>query len=557
MSAGDLTANGVGGVASPPPFLVDPVGENRSTKPSSWPIVSERYRKLFPIVKSFLTDLLFTTERRSLRLSRFIMGISGALFFLDAFFHREFLVLHTWDVPLTKYDFSLFSVLNDSAFAGALALFFSAASLLWGMGIRERATAMLALIGMISTNGSIHDLSTGGNMVWCLFLVGYLLIKDRNQEVVRDAAVFWLKLQFLMIYFTGILLKSADRYWQHGDSIAVNLRAFLWETDIGRWMGYEMPNEVLRYMTYGTLLIEYLIPLFIFFPVRHRLASNIAFLLVVIFHLGTALFMHLGIFPYAMIGYAAILLRWPSNAGLLTRKMLPIRSLKNFLKSFIAVSLVALVFIEFWNEKIRETKPEWWVAWPGRMLLQNTVGFNESWGMFTSRVKKPRPERVRTGNMIVLLKGKDGKLFSPSAGRNFWWGKEFVTAQNRGVMLRKLFAGRPGPGEGRGTVTDLAKDRRSDAWYLTVASHYASQAEEEVTAVYFYRFITYFHLERNAFPYRGWVSHAGLVQIWKGEPYKFVRGSGKAKKIALQKTYFDNNYSVLDATTKIVRSASR
>jgi hypothetical protein len=482
-------------------------------------------------VAGYLRDCA-TADARSLRLVRVILGLAGTWVFFDAYRHAYFVVEHPWSVPKPVQDLSLFGISNSVVVARALAVAFMAASTLWAVGIRETLTASIALAGMTSVNSGMGVMTTGGNSVWCLSVLWYLLIKDRRGPLVTDLAVLGMRLQLAVIYMSSWLLKQGDGYWATSDAVAVNLRAFLWETSLGRWVGWSAPSWLLPKLSDGTLAVELLLPVLFFFPLWRRTCANIGFVVLVLFHVGTGALMHLGSFPAAMIGMGMLVVRpwWPAPAAAIAP---PARSGVRRAKTALAAFYLLLVGTECWNEGIARHRPPLWIAWPGRTVAESTVGLVESWGMFVLGSPTHPPEPIPITNSIVLLRDEQGTLLSPVNGELFDWGHEFVTGQNRGSSLRKLMFARWKTPGGDGGLAQAERRRLEDAWFLDLAGWYASRAGRPIREVYFYRVQTSFFLRAPVFPTEASVTHEATVTLAGGEPYDLFRFNNPPWKIAL------------------------
>ena len=477
---------------------------------------------------------LATADARGLRLMRVILGVGGVLVFWDAHNLAYLIVEHPWSVPKSPYEMSLFGISNSVGFVECLSLVFLVASALWGMGVRETITAPVALAGMISINSGMGVMGTGGNFVWCLSVVWYLLIKDRSGPLVTDVAVFGLRLQLAVVYLSSWLLKLHDGYWATGDAVAVNLRAFLWETTLGRWVGYTSPAWLLTGLSNGTLAIEFLLPVLFFVPIWRRASANLGYVILVVFHAATAILMHVGIFPASMMGMGAVVVRpwWPPRtpAGAAAD---PGGAHPRW-KTALATLYLVLVLTEIWNEGVARHRPALWVDWPGRQRLQSTIGIIESWSMFVLGSQTHPPEPIPTNNSMILLRDEAGTVLSPVNGEQFNWGHEFITAQGRGSSLRKLTFARWKTPAGEPGLKQAERKRDEDAWFLDLAGFYASKADRPIREVYFYRIFTNFSLRRPVFPGEAWVHHEATVSLSNGEPYDIFRFSDDPWRIPLE-----------------------
>ncbi len=120
------------------------------------------------------------------------------------------------------------------------------------------------------------------------------------------------------IYLTTLLAKDGPAWWSQGYAVrlAVADRAVI--TPMGVWCLEHLPDAWFRLMTWGTLLAEALIPVFLL-SARRRL-RNLAAMLMVGLHGAMWMLMDLGAFPLLMISAAAALYLPPAaQAGSGTR----------------------------------------------------------------------------------------------------------------------------------------------------------------------------------------------------------------------------------------------
>lgn len=112
---------------------------------------------------------------------------------------------------------------------------------------------------------------------------------------VRSAASAALLLQVAMIYVTSALLKRDPAWWRTGDAVreALSLESYTLPL-AARLLAWP---RALRAVTWATLALELVGPLVVFAPWRRRALRVAVPLAFMLFHLGLALTLKLGLFP--------------------------------------------------------------------------------------------------------------------------------------------------------------------------------------------------------------------------------------------------------------------
>lgn len=117
-------------------------------------------------------------------------------------------------------------------------------------------------------------------------------------------------LQLLAIYWLNAAQKTGST-WHDGEAV----HYVLWQrrvvTDFGFWLAQHEPSWFSPLATYGTLAIEWSLPLLALYPFGGALPVA-AFVLALVLHGGIALVMTLGPFSYAMLALVSLRLPWPA-----------------------------------------------------------------------------------------------------------------------------------------------------------------------------------------------------------------------------------------------------
>lgn len=124
----------------------------------------------------------------------------------------------------------------------------------------------------------------------------------------RSVAGTALLIQVVAVYFFSAVLKSGDAWWPDGTAVYYTLELARYTTDIGRWL--QQFEGLTRALTYGVYALEWLAPLLVFSPIATQRLRLLAFALLVVMHIGFALCLELGHFPY--VSLVALLALAPS-----------------------------------------------------------------------------------------------------------------------------------------------------------------------------------------------------------------------------------------------------
>lgn len=235
--------------------------------------------------------------------------------------------------PQVAHQFSIYTAFSS---AGEVALAFGltyAVYIAYVLGLYTRAAQVLALLCLTSLNHRNLFSEDGGMStmialgVWTAFLplgdrysvdalrrdARWRTIRERiearraRREPVRSLAVTAIILQIVAIYALNVAHKSGNT-WREGSSV----HYVLWQNRVntvwGSWLAHHEPGWLSPLLTYGTLVVEWTIPLLILSPWYRPLARSLAFALAVGLHGSIALVMSLGPFSYAMLALVSLTL---------------------------------------------------------------------------------------------------------------------------------------------------------------------------------------------------------------------------------------------------------
>jgi hypothetical protein len=191
---------------------------------------------------------------------------------------------------------------------GALFLLAAAAALLLLVGVWPRAMTVASWLLLSSLDARNPLLLNHGDELLKIFLFWSIFVPLTSHESSslegakrRHLSVFTaaLTLQVCVVYFFGALLKSDPSWSSTGTAMFSALSLEQFSTGIGRAL-LSWPR-LLRVGTLCVYYLELLGPLLIFVPWRNRRIRESAIVAFVAIHLGIALTMKLGLFPWVSI----------------------------------------------------------------------------------------------------------------------------------------------------------------------------------------------------------------------------------------------------------------
>jgi hypothetical protein len=246
--------------------------------------------------------------------------------------------------PIREWVPSIFWGVSHGMEARALMTLVGLVYLALLVGYRTRLAQVLSLVAIISLQVRVDIVSNGGDFVlsivcfWTAFLpLGKrfsldALIASARRSAIGDAtlvadttpitslAVTALSFQFAAIYFFNTIQKDGGT-WRDGTAIY-----YLWQhvrqpTALAVW-ARDLPIVCSQWMTWGTLLVEGLLPALILLPFKKSWLRPLAIVLVFLLHSGISLSTNLGVFSYVMMVFSLLLLQ-KENWDWLQRNLLP------------------------------------------------------------------------------------------------------------------------------------------------------------------------------------------------------------------------------------------
>ena len=120
-------------------------------------------------------------------------------------------------------------------------------------------------------------------------------------------ASFGLLLQISSLYFCTALLKSGESWWSNGSALELVLAMRTYRLQ-GAQLLESLPSSILSYLTFGVLLLEYVLPIWILSPVLQPLCRRMAIVGMALLHGGIAMTTDTGIFSLTMLSLVPLLI---------------------------------------------------------------------------------------------------------------------------------------------------------------------------------------------------------------------------------------------------------
>jgi hypothetical protein len=272
-------------------------------------------------------------DLRSLALGRiglaavlFANLIMRALVLRDFYSNEGLLPNHTllWR-PEQWPVFSLLFVASTPAMAAAAFVLCGLAFFALLVGYRTRAAQVASYVAVLSLNA--RSFFNGGDIVLCELALWSIFLpvgrrwsvdaalerrrgarpRDTGTEVVAPAVAVLLG-QLFFIYLFNALHKNGAT-WRDGSAVHYVLHQDTIVTWFGLWVRGWMTPSLSKALTWGTLAVEWTLPVLLVSPVALRATRRAALCLAASLHIGFVLFINLEMFTPAMVAVLPFLLR--------------------------------------------------------------------------------------------------------------------------------------------------------------------------------------------------------------------------------------------------------
>lgn len=245
--------------------------------------------------------------------------------------------------PLDPPEFSLFMPFGSM---GGLAFAFAITTAAYGallVGYRTRIAQIASFLLYTSLNArnvfleNTGAITMGLLLAWTLPLpVGRCYSMDarhqprlgttRDPYLVTSPAMVGITLQIAAIYLFNALHKNGET-WLRGDAF----HWVLWQnriaTSVAGWLRLHEPGFLSPLASWGTLVVEGIMPLLVLSPWRQRPLRNLHVALALGLHLSIALLFSLGVFSYVMIALNLLMLPAETVDTLIARAGPKVRAL--------------------------------------------------------------------------------------------------------------------------------------------------------------------------------------------------------------------------------------
>jgi hypothetical protein len=272
-----------------------------------------------------LLNRLYGLDVRSVGLFRITLGLAiiadlffNKLFNLKTFYTEEGLFPNSiLDLISQTCECSLLFYINSHT--GVLLFFFGLLVLaaLYTIGFKPKWIGVLLYVGLFSLHERNAPFLMGGDAIlrltlfWSLFLPLSIKFtpfgnnKNTGGIEVRGWGVWAILLQFAVIYLFNGMAKTGATWW-NGEAIGYALmlpfaQAPFSELLLQNKLGYQLA-------TYFVLLLEFLVPLSLFFPRHNKRYRLLAAFLIFSFHWGGLLFFYIGNFYLATLPFVILLI---------------------------------------------------------------------------------------------------------------------------------------------------------------------------------------------------------------------------------------------------------
>ncbi len=276
------------------------------------------------------------------------------------------------------------------------------------LGYKTRMSTFLVWVFTVSLhNRNLFILQAGDDLLRLTLFWGILLpwgnffsidsIKKKFGKKTFSPASFGYLFLIFSVYFFTILLKNSSEWRSEGTAVYYALSLESIRLPLGDWL-YQYPG-LMKALTFLVYWIEVAIAILIFIPYKNGIPRLVAFLLIIILHIGIGLTIYVGLFYIISITTAIGLI--PSSVWKKTHLKLP-----NFKKqaSFfspklkwlnnLVVTLIVLLCLAL-NLGSIPTYP--FELDNQSMKLINVMRLNQFWGMFSPYILKEESWYVHEG----------------------------------------------------------------------------------------------------------------------------------------------------------------
>ena len=335
----------------------------------------------------------------------------------------------------------LLSFITSVAHVKGIFLLAGAATISYAVGFKPKWSGVIVFILLFSIQQRNPYVLSGPDellislLAWSLFLpIGNENFTNSNDKVVSIASV-GLITQIALIYFYNADLKNGF-VWQNGEGLSYALMEDLWTKSSADFL-VQFPT-LCRWLSQGTVVLEYAIPLLILIPYKRELMRFLAVIGLIVLHGTIFSFLSLGLFP--LIAAAIIIVIMPTSFWdrvLKKRVKKEIQNESKYISHRITnvISACFLVLV-FWKAILSHNHGENNVYHPTFMkYLNETALFRQYWAMYAPNPTL-EPAWYKTTVLTVQSEFLDVKTELPhkddltyiSEYKNYTWSLFFYWA---------------------------------------------------------------------------------------------------------------------------------
>ncbi len=277
------------------------------------------------------------------------------------------------------------------------------------VGYKTRLATILVWVFTISLhNRNLFILQSGDDLLrltlfWGIFLPwGNALSFDSKKYATKKQVSSLASMGYLLlissVYLFTVFFKNSSEWHNEGTAIYYALSLEQIRLPVGDWL-YQHPS-LMKALTHLVYIIEIIIPVAILFPDKKGISRFIAFLLLVILHIGIGLTMYVGLFFLISMATAIGLIpgKYFNKLKILNLKnenkaVVKIKYKFNVVKRFgigIVISLCLILNLSYMQWFPYELNNE-------VKLVINTLRLNQYWGMFSPHILKEESWYVHEG----------------------------------------------------------------------------------------------------------------------------------------------------------------
>lgn len=226
--------------------------------------------------------------------------------------------------------------------------------------------------------------------------------------------------QIAIMYFMNGTLKTSSEWVSEGTALYYVLHLDHFTTSLGKWLGQF--EQLCKVLTFSVLYLEKFAVLLFFMPVFSYFFRTMGVIFLVLFHLATALTMHLGLFPWVAIIALLTLLPQPIWNKLSISYLA--KKLTEMLTPIILILKERLFTHQFFNyPKKVESKESWidslFVNLLALLLMLHVI----FWNLDTLPKKHPLHNNFPFGKQIVdsLRLDQNWNMFAPKPFTGDGW----------------------------------------------------------------------------------------------------------------------------------------